>query len=193
MKQPHKYNQYKEYVEHQLEKTGDKTKQYKWKNNEWRLKIDIFKRLFQENIKIIEESKKALCLASRTGQEVVALKELGVQDTTGIDLHEFPPYTLKGDFHNLQFGDNVFDLEFTNSLDHVLFPVQFVSEIRRTLKPKGIFILHMQLGIDQDKYTELVIEDLKELKALFYRFKVIKENKIESGIMAMNYEIIFEK
>ena len=132
MEKVNKYNSYVEYVNKQLEKTSDKRRQKKWLDEEWRLKIDIFKKLFEANSEIIDKSNKCMCLGSRTGQEVVAFKELGISDSIGIDLHEFKPYTIKGDIHNLNFEDNSFDLQFSNIFDHSLYPEKFISEIYRT-------------------------------------------------------------
>lgn len=193
MEKINNYNNYVEYVKKQLEKTSDKRRQKKWLGEEWRLKIDIFKKLFEVNSEIINKSNKCICLGSRTGQEVVALKELGIDNTIGIDLHKFEPYTIQGDIHNINFEDNSFDLEFSNIFDHSLYPEKFVEEIYRTLKPKGYVILHFQFGIHQDKYTETIIKDKNILRKLFNKFTFISERKIDSGIIAMNYEIIFQK
>lgn len=193
MFQTHKYKNYNDYVKFQLKKTSDKKRQQKWLGTEWRPKIDIFKNIFNDNLEIIKKCNKCLCLGSRTGQEVVAFKELGLEDTIGIDLHEFKPYTVKGDIHNLNFENNVYDLQFSNILDHSIYPEKFVSEIERTLKPKGHFILHFQFDIHQDGFTETIITDKEKLYELFKNFKLISERKINTGIIAMNYEVIFQK
>lgn len=193
MQHTHQYKDYKDYIKFQLEKTSDKHRQQKWLGEEWRLKINIFKRVFNDNIDIIKNCKKCLCLGSRTGQEVVAFKELGVDDSLGIDLHKFEPYTIEGDIHDLNFDDNTFDLEFSNILDHSLYPKEFAKEIERTLKPGGYFILHYQFGINQDKFTETIIKDQTTLIDLFNKLEVISSRKIDTGIIAMNYEIIFRK
>lgn len=189
----HKYNNYQEYVNFQLIKTKDKSKQKKWLNEEWRLKIDIFKNIFNNNIDIIEKSSKGLCLGSRTGQEVLALKELGLEDIIGIDLHEFLPYTIKGDIHNLNYPNNTFDFEFSNIFDHSIYPDKFINEIERTLKLNGIIIFHLQLNINQDEYTEIIIKNLNSFKSLFKKCKIISERQINTGIIAMNYEIVLQK
>ena len=76
----------------------------KWKTIEWRKKIDIFKKVFLEQEKLNWSSfKNGLCLGSRTGQEVVAFKELGVKEALGIDIVPFEPYTVLGDIHDLKY------------------------------------------------------------------------------------------
>jgi len=193
MKKTHNYNNYNEYVSYQLEKTSDKKKQAKWLGPEWQEKINIFQKLFNNNIQYLKNKKNAICLGSRTGQEVVAFQNIGVKDCIGIDLHEFKPYTIKGDIHQLDFMDNTFDLAFSNIFDHSLYPEKFAYETYRVLQKDGIFILHVQLGIDQDKYTEMIIENKDSIIENFKIFKLIKEGPITSGKIAMNYEFIFQK
>jgi len=193
MQQTHKYNNYEDYINFQLKKTSDKFKHRKWLGKEWRLKINIFKKLFNSNLELIQKSKKAICFGSRTGQEVVALKELGIEDTIGIDLHEFKPYTILGDIHNLDYIKDTFDFAFSNILDHSINPEKFISEVYRVLKKNGIFILHIQFGVDQDEYTEVIIENIDNIKTLCKSFKLLKTNEINSGIIAMNYEFVFQK
>jgi SAM-dependent methyltransferase len=191
----HNYDNYEDYINFQLIKTSDKNKQKKWLTDEWRLKIDIFKNIFSNNLNIINKCSNALCLGSRTGQEVVALQELGVKNVIGIDLHEFKPYTIKGDIHNLDFNDEIFDLEFSNIFDHSLYPDKFISEVYRTLKKNGYFILHIQIDINQDKYTEIIINNIDNLINIIKEkgFNLVSSQKIDSGIIAMNHELIFYK
>ena len=156
-------------------------------------KIDIFQELFNKNIDIIKNCNNALCLGSRTGQEVIALKNMGVGDVIGIDICDFPPLTIKGDIHDLEYDDNTFDLEFSNIFDHSLYPDKFISEVERTLKLNGHFILHLQIDVAQDKYTEINIKNIERVKQLFKKSILVKEDKIESGPIAMNYELIYKK
>ena len=193
MRSLNEYDKYEDYVNFQLKKTSDKSKQKKWLGDEWQKKINIFENLFKNNLDVIKDKTDALCLGSRTGQEVVALNNIGVKNVIWIDLHEFKPYTIKGDIHNLEFENESFDLEFTNILDHSLYPYKFAKEIYRTLKKDGIFILHVQYGIHQDIYTETVINSLNEIEVLFKDFKLLRKKSIDSDIIAMNYEFIFIK
>lgn len=202
----HRYTDYEDYINYQKEKTLNKEKQRKWLNEEWNLKIRIFKSLFLNSFSKLginqthisqtlynKYIKKCLCLGSRTGQEVKALRDLGIEDTIGIDLVEFPPYTIKGDIHNLNFENESFDMEFSNIFDHSIYPGKFISEIERTLKPNGICILHIQIDIKQDKYTEIIVNNLNDIEKLFKKSKLIIKTPIKSGIIAMNYELIFKK
>src|SRR3546814_10121718 len=85
-------------------KTLDPIRREKWLGEEWRSKIDGFKSIFRRNDAVIQGCQKALCLGARTGQEVVALEELGL-DAIGIDLVPCPPHVEAGDIHNLRFED----------------------------------------------------------------------------------------
>ena len=74
-----------------------------------------------------------------------------------------------------------------------MYPEKFASETYRVLQKNGIFILHVQLGIDQDKYTEVIIDNKDSIIKLFNNFTLIKEGSIKSGKIGMNYEFIFQK
>jgi len=73
-----KYNTYDEYLKHQKIKTTDPERIQKWLNEEWQIKYEGFKDIFERNILYIKDKKNALCLGSRTGQEVKALQDLGL-------------------------------------------------------------------------------------------------------------------
>ena len=115
------YKSYDDYINHQLQKTIDPIKRKKWLNEEWICKINIFKNVFNKLIKLghLEKNMKCLCMGARTGQEVVALNELGM-NSIGIDIYPCEPHVIKGDIHNVDFNDNSFDFIFTNIFDHSL-------------------------------------------------------------------------
>ena len=93
----------------------------------------------------------------------------------------------------MDFRENIFNLALSNIFYHSLYPEKFADETYRVLQKDGIFILHVQLGIDQDKYTEVIIENKESIKDNFRQFKLIKEGPIQSGKIAMNYEFVFQK
>tara|TARA_B100001250_G_C19032608_1_gene458158 strand:- start:87 stop:335 length:249 start_codon:yes stop_codon:yes gene_type:complete len=66
-------------------------------------------------------------------------------------------------------------IHINNTSNHSLYPEKFADETYRVLQKNGIFILHVQLGIDQDKYTEVIIENKESVKKNFKQFKLIKE------------------
>src|SRR3546814_7132925 len=133
---------------------------------EWRSKIGGFKSIFRRNDAVIQGCQKALCLGARTGQEVVALEELGL-DAIGIDLVPCPPHVEAGDIHNLRFEDASFDLIFTNIVDHSIDPSKFFSEIERVCAPGGVIMIHLCLGPDIDRSEEHTSE-LQSLMRISY-------------------------
>tara|TARA_B100001093_G_C26650188_1_gene937117 strand:+ start:194 stop:841 length:648 start_codon:yes stop_codon:yes gene_type:complete len=187
-----RHSSYEDYVKKQMEKTLDPKRISRWKGVEWQTKIDGFESLFKRNEEYITNKKKALCLGSRTGQEVFVLRTLGME-AIGIDLVEFPPYTIKGDIHNLFYEDGIFDLVFTNILDHSLYLQKFISEMERVSTNRGIIILNIQENMTFDDYSENIINDSKPIIELFKNSSLLKSRKIKNTFDGMNRELIFEK
>jgi SAM-dependent methyltransferase len=174
----HNYASYKAYVEHQKKKTADPARIAKWKGLEWDIKLEGFREIFERNAAYIKDAKTALCLGSRTGQEVKALRE---------------PYTIEGDVHDLQFGDQSFDLVFTNIFDHVLEPERFCAEMERVTRPGGVIIIHLQLGFETDEYAETVVTDPMEVLKLFHRVSTVESRGAQNTFDGMNWELILRK
>ena len=187
-----RHSSYENYVKKQIEKTLDSKRISRWKGVEWQIKVDGFENLFKRNKEYITNKKKALCLGSRTGQEVFVLRKLGME-AIGIDLVEFPPYTIKGDIHNLFYEDGIFDLVFTNILDHSLYLQKFISEMERVSTKGGIIILNIQENMTFDDYSENIINDSKPILELFKNSSLLKSRKIKNTFDGMNRELIFEK
>lgn len=109
----------------------------------------------------LKSGTSVLCLAARQGTEVRAFIARGCF-AAGIDLNPGAEnhYVMHGDFHNLQFADHSIDAVFTNSLDHVFDITKVISEVRRVLKPNGLFICETVLGEKEgfvpDHYASLV-------------------------------------
>jgi SAM-dependent methyltransferase len=98
----------------------------------------------------IPAGSSVLCLGARIGTEVKAFHDLGYF-AVGIDLNPGPEngLVLPGDFHDLSFPDRSVDVIFTNSLDHALEPERLFAEVRRALRPEGLFIAEIQHGADK--------------------------------------------
>src|SRR5262249_19221063 len=66
----------------------------------------------------------------------------------GIDLNPGSDnkFVLKGDFHDIQFPSKSIDIVYTNSIDHAFNAVKMLAEVKRILKPDGIFIMEAPLG-----------------------------------------------
>ena len=189
-----KYDTYEEYVKHQLVKTQDPERVKLWLNDEWDIKCKGFLSIFNRHQKYISNCSNAICLGARTGQEVKVLRDMGI-DATGIDLQEFPPFTIEGDIHDLKFEDGSFDLLFTNIVDHSLYPKIMVSEIERVLKVGGIAIIHFQvmIGVKEDNFTETKIFNEDSLKSYFKKSNLLENNTISNIHDPMDKELIFKR
>lgn len=193
-----KSKEYKKYIEKQSEKTLDPVKRKKWLGEEWQLKIDGFKSEFNKLKGFLTPEKRCLCLGARTGQEVVALQEMGLKNVVGIDIVPHEPLVIEGDIHNLEFEDNSFDFVYTNIIDHSINPQKMISEIERVLKVDGIFYLQIQLGINQDEYTVFEIKDpVYDIVPLFSQSFCLNINHINQdgrpNFAGMNVELVFRK
>lgn len=192
------YESYEKYIDHQKEKTLDPVRREKWLGQEWGLKINGFKQEFNKLSSFLTSDKKCLCLGARTGQEVVALKEMGINEVIGIDIVPHEPYVIKGDIHNLEFEDETFDFVYTNIIDHSIDPKKMVSEIERVLKNNGIFFLQIQLGLNQDEYTVFEIQNpVYDIATLFNKSYCLTikhvNNDGSSNFAGMNVELLFRK
>ena len=194
MKKARTYSNYDDYVNFQSTKTLDPEKRKKWLGEEWQLKIDGFKKEFLKFGSILGKDTKALCIGARTGQEVVALKEMGVVDTTGIDIVPHPPHVITGDMHSLDFEDNTFDFIYTNIFDHSIHPEKMMSEMERVLKVGGYIFLQCQVGIDQDQYTESIIENpIHDVLSLTNTTFCMICQPMQRNFAGMNFEYVFVK
>jgi SAM-dependent methyltransferase len=140
------YASYEEYVRHQGSKLG---------------KIDWLKTYhsrFLEALKLrirdmpgLRHGATVLCLGARTGAECEAFHAFGAL-SVGIDLNpgEENKYVLFGDFHALQFPNAVFDIVYTNAIDHAADLGLMLSEVRRVLKIGGVFNAEIVLGSKDD-------------------------------------------
>ena len=90
--------------------------------------------IFNQYDEILSSCKNALCLGARTGQEVVALQERGI-DAIGIDLVPCKPYVIVGDIHDLKYEDASYDFMYTNIFDHCFYPEKFCQEITLQMTP----------------------------------------------------------
>jgi len=198
MKLTRNYDDYEDYINFQKQKTTNPEKRQKWLNEEWRSKIDGFKAEFHKLSKFLTHEKKCLCLGARTGQEVVALHEMGITDSIGIDIIPQEPHVIVGDIHNLDFPDNTFDFIYTNIMDHSIDPHKMISEAERVLKVNGVMMIQIQLGVNQDEYTEFIVDNpFLDIVTLFnssYCTHIGFLNSAQqSNFAGMNFELVFQK
>jgi len=143
-----RYESYESYVAHQKSKLEDFFKDgiNFDRSDRW---LDMFRRRF-ELVGELRKPATVLCLAARNGAEVQSLIGLG-HFAIGIDLNPGPgnPYVVTGDFHALVFGEATVDAVYTNSLDHAFDLARVTAEVRRVLKPGGLFILDAVSGYEE--------------------------------------------
>ncbi|KAH0686916.1 hypothetical protein KY284_017469 [Solanum tuberosum] len=187
------YSSYDAYINRQLNKTLNPKLRKIWTTRDWDRKVRVFSEFF-DNLKVrgfLSNDSKALCVGARVGQEVAALKRVGVNDSIGIDLVPYPPLVIEGDFHHQSFDDRSFDLEFSNVFDHALYPWRFVGEIERTLKPGGICVLHVSLSRRADKYSANDLYSVDPLKELFKVSELVEVRRIDG--FGLDTEVVFRK
>ncbi|KAG5583097.1 hypothetical protein H5410_053724 [Solanum commersonii] len=187
------YTTYDTYIQKQLNKTLNPKLRKIWMTRDWDRKIQVFSKFFTDlkNENLLSDTSKVLCIGARMGQEVEAMKRIGVSDSIGMDLVPYPPLVMKGDFHNQPFDDRTFDLEFSNVFDHALFPVKFVSEIERTLKSGGVCVLHVSLSRRGDKYSANDLYSVEPLKKLFKRSELVRTQTVDG--FGLDTEVVFRK
>lgn len=187
------YTTYESYIQRQLNKTLNPKLRMIWSTRDWDRKVRVFSGFFDslKRQRLLSNSSKALCIGARVGQEVAALRSVGVADSIGIDLVPHPPLVVEGDFHSQPFPDDTFDLEFSNVFDHALYPDRFVGEIERTLKPGGVCVLHVALDRRADKYSANDLFSIEPLLALFKRSDVVHVRKVDG--FGLDTEVVFRK
>ncbi|KAL1188260.1 hypothetical protein V5N11_025474 [Cardamine amara subsp. amara] len=187
------YTSYDFYIQRQLNKTLNPRLRTIWMTRDWDRKIKVFFRFFQDLKRqgLLSNDSKCLCVGARVGQEVEALKRVGVTDSVGMDLVPYPPLVVKGDFHHQPFDDETFDFEFSNVFDHALYPEKFVGEIERTLRPGGLCVLHVALSTRSDKYSANDLYSVEALVRLFRRSEVVHVRNVDG--FGLDTEVVFRK
>jgi len=152
-------------------------------------RIKEFRNLFRE-FSFGSLHAKALCLGARLGEEVEALSLLGF-DAIGVDLNEYPPLVIAGDFNKtLPFSDHSFSLIFSNSVDHVYDLQAWSKEIRRLLLPRGQLFLWLMLGF-MGNYESIQIDKPEEITDLFPDFNILVNKPISWKVY--NHALLLEK
>ncbi|KAJ7298935.1 hypothetical protein O6H91_04G015300 [Diphasiastrum complanatum] len=188
------FKSYEEYVQLQLKKTTNAKLRKIWMTTEWQKKVELFSAQFEGFMSqggLIKPGMKALCVGARVGQEVLALRQLGLKDSIGIDLVPSPPLVVKGDIHKHPFKNNTFDFEFSNVFDHALFPSLFMSEIERTLKPGGVAVIHVSVKRRADKYSANDLRSLDAFLSLLKQSDVLHVKEID--LLGLDTEVAIRK
>lgn len=187
------YASYESYIQRQLNKTLNPKLRKIWTTRDWARKIQVFTAFFGDlkGAALLSNSSKVLCIGARMGQEVEALRRVGVSDSIGIDLVPSPPLVVRGDFHRQPFAADTFDFEFSNVFDHALYPDKFVGEIERTLKPGGVCVLHVSVTKQTDKYSANDLYSIEPLKKLFKQSELVRTRTIDG--FGLDTEVVFRK
>lgn len=188
-----RYSTYDAYLRHQLNKTLNPNLRQIWTTRDWDRKVRVFSQFFLslQHSHLLSNHSRALCVGARVGQEVAALRRLGVNNSVGIDLVPYPPLVIKGDFHRQPFDDETFDFEFSNVFDHALYPEKFVGEIERTMKLGGVCVLHVSVSKRADKYSANDLFSVKPLVKLFKRSELVHVRSIDG--FGLDTEVVFRK
>ncbi|KAE8679376.1 putative E3 ubiquitin-protein ligase LOG2-like [Hibiscus syriacus] len=87
---------------------------------------------------MLSYTAKALCIGEDAVSAVMALRDLGFSDVTGVYRHPFFSLKHKRFVYELDYVDNSYDFVISRDLDKVSAPAILVLEIERVLKPGGI-------------------------------------------------------
>ncbi|KAJ7961151.1 Methyltransferase [Quillaja saponaria] len=159
-------------------------------SKDWIKSVHFYSSVFQDLISegYLSPESKSLCVETPNGQEVYALKEMGVSDAIGISKKASKPLVTKGEGHRMPFDDNTFDFVFSGGgrLDKSLQPSDFAAEIARTLKPEGLVVVHTKA---KDTYSFNSFIDL------FNCCQLVKWHDIDGFDSSMPYirEIVLRK
>ncbi|EOY07810.1 PREDICTED: uncharacterized protein LOC18597935 [Theobroma cacao] len=103
---------------------------------------------------MLSYNAKALCVGEGSVSAVVALRDSGFSDVTGVYRHPFFSLKQKKFVYELDYEDNSYDFVLSRDLDKVSVPALLVLEIERVLRPGGIGA--MLVGISGSDPTSLI-------------------------------------
>ncbi|KAK7289905.1 hypothetical protein RIF29_03932 [Crotalaria pallida] len=157
----------------------------------WRRSVEYYAAIFQDLIAegSLSPNSRVLCIDTPSGEDVLAMKEVGVVDSVGIFKKPSPPLVIEGDGLRQPFPGESFDFEFSGSgsLDRSPKPAEFASEICRTLRPGGFVAVHTAA---RDAYS------FNSLLELFNCCELIRSreiNGVDSSSSSPVLEILMKK
>lgn len=159
-------------------------------SKDWIRATQFYSSVFQDLIAegYLSTDSKSLCVETVTGQDVFALREIGVKDSIGIWKKASRPLVIKGEAHAIPFDDSTFDFIFSGGgrLDKSPRPLDFAAEISRTLKPEGFAVVHVAA---KDTYS------FNSFLDLFNSCQLVKTRDIDGldSSMSSIREIIMRK
>ena len=190
-----KYPTYSDYVQDQKNAKWD-GKEDTYFTQHHRDHMKEFRLWFAKVLPFMElVGTRSLCLGPSFCAEVVVLREMG-SDCTGLDLVPLPPWSIEGDFHNIQFGDGLFDFVYSNALDHTSDIDKFLSEAGRVLRPGGLIMFHLHIGQGLGGFEVLTIKDPNEVVSRMPGYEVLLNERIRPipcRNKGMNWTLLFHK
>ncbi|GAA0186546.1 methyltransferase [Lithospermum erythrorhizon] len=158
-----------------------------WVTKDFEKASKFYHTIFQDLIDqgFLSPNSIALCVETVEGCDVYALKEIGVSDSIGISKKSFKHLVVSGLAIRQPFDDSTFDFVFSGGgmVEKSKSPVEFASEIGRTLKPDGYLVVHSG---STDTYS------FNSLVDLFNCCTLVKSRDIENGIDNINMPMIRE-
>lgn len=145
-----------------------------WTSREWRKGVDFYSGVFQDLIAEghLSPASKVLSIGTPVGQEVFALKEIGVPDSIGLSKKSSPPLVVAGDAAHQPFDENTFDFIFSGGIEKARKLEELAAEIGRTLKPEGFLVVHTSSAGDMYSFNSLL--------DLFNCCKLVRTRDIDS-------------
>lgn len=157
---------------------------------DWTKAVQFYTSMFQDLISdgFLTRNSKVLCVETRTGEDVMALKEIGVLDSIGVWKKALKPLVIAGVAHRLPFENNTFDFVFSGGqgLDQSTRQLDYAFEVSRTLKLKGFLVIHT---VSTDEYS------FNSLLDLFDFCKLVRSRVIDGFDIAVPHihQFVFQK
>ncbi|XP_027337867.1 uncharacterized protein LOC113851551 [Abrus precatorius] len=154
----------------------------------WRRSVEHYAAVFHDLIAegSLSPYSRALCIDTPSGEDVLALKELGVVDSVGIFKKPLPPLIVQGDGLRHPFPGDAFDFEFSGNggLERSPRPAEFAAEIGRTLRRGGVVAVHAPV---RDAYS------FNSFLELFNCCELIRTREINGVDSSPILEILMKK
>ena len=142
-------------------------------------------------LEVCNSNSRVLCLGAGVGNEVVMFIEKGYW-SIGIDLAPRFPHVIAGDFQNIPFRSGVFDVVYSNAVDHVFSLESFAAECSRVLKVGGIALFHLAVGC-LGKYESLRVDKTREFIEHFKRFQLLEKIGFAPFSRSLNTSVLLRK
>ncbi|KAJ6315975.1 hypothetical protein OIU78_019285 [Salix suchowensis] len=141
-----------------------------YRSKDWIKAVHFYSDVFHDLVSdgYISAISKTLCVETPRGEDVLALKEIGILDSIGVYKKASKPLVISSKENRLPFDESTFDFIFSGGdrLDKTAQrPLDLtVSEIQRTLKPEGFFVAHSRDIEGYDSSMPLIREIVLQKK-----------------------------